>query len=237
MAERLLHDGMAYLKLAKPLSDAEFKEGLDRIHALIVELYEAHFSGEEQSRPGMMVIASEDPQELKAVDKVLRLLDKKKKDFEKIKMEQLIELAMPLIDLPCPDEFFDQAKRNSEYRAHFLKNFAALEAKNIHGLRGSAATNKSQLVGGWRTSGKIFCVQYEKRKLYPVFQFDLSGNPKPVIGRILKALGPNMGPWQTAIWFTSANAYLKRKRPIDVLDTDPDSVVTAAEQFLADNLF
>ena len=64
--------------------------------------------------------------------------------------------------------------------------------------------------------------------LYPAFQFDEVGRPKAVIGKILDALGRGTGAWQTAIWFTTPNSWLDRRKPVDLLEREPDRVIDAA---------
>ncbi len=191
-----------------------------------------------EEKNNLLLIMSENAQELERIESLVRLVHLRIKDLKDSEMEHLVEMAMPTVNLQQPNEILDQARQNAELRTDFLKTYKALGAEDVHKFCGSTATNKAALAGAWRTKGLIFKIENNNRQLYPVFQFDsTTGKPKPVIARILKALGANMGPWQIAIWFTTPNPSLQRCRPVDLLDRDPTRVVNAAKQLLADNLF
>ncbi len=110
---------------------------------------------------------------------------------------------MPRVNVRQAREVLDQVRRNAKLRAQFLDTREFLNAEDVHALYGSTASNTAALAGHWRKAGKIFGVEYQGRILYPAFQFDSGGKPKPAIARILRAFEPYMGTWQTAIWFTS----------------------------------
>ena len=150
-------------------------------------------------------------------------------ELEHEALEQLIETAYPLIaGRPAPATL-DQARRNAEIRAAFERDHEMLTAEQVHVLCGSSAGNRAALAARWRSEGKIFGIPRQRRRLFPRFQFDEErGRPKAVIAATLAALGDTVGPWQTAIWFTSENGWLNGRRPVDVLDRDPDAVVDAA---------
>lgn len=239
MSKNFSQNGTLHFKIDKSMQRSELSALLkDMLTQLTNKLNSLIPSDKhEGSTLDMLVIAREDVHELERIDKFLRLMRHRMKNLEDSEMERLIEFAMPLIDLQQPAEVLDQARRNAELRTNFLKSHATLAAEGVHDLCGSTASNKAALAGDWRNKGKIFSVEHKNRHLYPVFQFNTLGKPKPVIVRILKALGTNMGPWQTAIWFTSPNPILQRRRPIELLDKDPEKVVNAAKQLLAKNLF
>ncbi len=185
----------------------------------------------------MLLIAANDAKEIKHIDALVRLVRHRVRELEQTEMERLIDMSMPQVDLQHPREVLDQARRNAQLRAHFLETWACLDAEAVHTLYGSTADNTAALAGKWRKTGKIFAVDYQGRTLYPAFQFDLAGRPKPVIAKILKALGPRMGAWQTAIWFISANPGLGRELPVEVLDDIPEQVVNVAKALTEPNLF
>ncbi len=226
MPKEFSHDSMRYFKTDKEMPRSEFTTFLKNIQK----------NFKDQSN--LLFITSEDTQELERIELFVRLVHNRIKDLKKNEMERLVEMAMPEINLQQPDEILDQARQNAELRANFLSTYKTLDAEGVHDFCSSTASNKAALAGNWRKKGKIFGVEYNNRILYPAFQFDnTTGKQKPVIERIIKALGSNMGPWQTAMWFTTPNPSLKRRRPADLLDKDPKSVVNAAKQLFADNLF
>jgi len=226
MPKELSHDTVQYFKTDKETPRSRSATILKNIQKKI------------KDQNNLLIITSETAQELEHIESLVRLVRLRMKDIKRSEMERLVELAMPAVILQQPDEILDQARQNAELRTGFLKTYAALAAEDVHKFCKSTATNKAALAGAWRKKGLIFGIENNNRQLYPVFQFDsTTGKPKPVIARILKALGTNMGQWQTAIWFTTPNPSLQRHRPIDLLDKDPTRVVNAAKQLLADNLF
>ena len=74
----------------------------------------------------------------------------------------------------------------------------------------------------------MFAVEDSGRLVYPAFQFDDRGQPRPIIADVLPALGANVGAWQIALWLVSPNGWLDGARPIDRLDEDGKRVLEAA---------
>lgn len=131
----------------------------------------------------------------------------------------------------------DQARRNADFRADFLERYDVLDARQVHDLYGAEADNSAALAGRWRSGGRVFGIEDRGRILYPAFLFDDTGRPKPVVARVLQALGKR-GPWQVASWFTAPNGWLPDdRRPVDVMDADPDAVAEAAREATRPNLF
>jgi len=226
MPEEFSQDGMLHFKTDQGTSRSELSAFLKKIRKNTAD------------QGNLLFIVTEDTQELERIESLVRLIRHRIKDLENSEMERLVEIAMPSISLRQPAEVLDQARQNAELRANFLETYKTLDAEGVHDFCGSTASNKAALAGDWRNRGKIFGVEHNHRQLYPVFQFDnTTGKQKPVIARIIKALGTNMGPWQIAIWFTTPNPSLKRRRPVDLLDKDPTSVVNVAKQLLVENLF
>ena len=176
----------------------------------------------------VLMISATDPATLDKAKSLIELLADRLRSLDDAEMERLIDAAMPtLSDRPAPT-VIDQARRNAGARAKFVQDHEMLDAEQVHGLFGSAAKNRAALAARWRADGKIFALDYRGRLLYPAFQFDQQGRPKGIIGKVLAMLGDAAGPWQTAIWFTSANGWLGGKRPLELLDSEPDRVLDAA---------
>lgn len=125
-------------------------------------------------------------------------------------------------------EAIEQARRNARARKDFLRQYEVLDADDVHVLYGSRAKNKSALAARWRSEGKVFAMEEAGRLVYPAFQFDPQGRPRPIIADVLAALGTRVGPWQVALWFVSPSGWLDGARPIDRLDDDGESVLDAA---------
>jgi hypothetical protein len=189
-------------------------------------------------QPGRVLVVSSDSQEeLETIRAFIALLRTRIEGLEENEIEELIETAMPrLAERPHP-EILDQARRNAEFRAEFLTHWPVLDAEQVHRLYGSRADNTAALAGQWRKAGRIFGVEHRGKTVFPAFQFDPDGRPKALVGRVLEALGPRSG-WQIASWFTTPNGWLADdRRPVDLMDSDPDAVLAAARALTEANLY
>lgn len=186
----------------------------------------------ESSAEDVLLIAADDPATLKRMQEFLVLLEGRLEGFEEEEMKRLIDVAMPTLSDRPPPEALEQARRNAQARKAFLDDYEVLEAEQVHALYGSRAKNKSALAARWRAEGKIFAVEHEGSLLYPAFQFDAQGRPRPIIADLLDILAPKLGGWQLALWFVSANGWLNGARPLDLLDDDPDRVLDAANDLV-----
>jgi hypothetical protein len=145
-------------------------------------------------------------------------------------LEQLVEQMTPELSLPTEPKL-RQARRNAEARTQLLQEFGALTGDQI-GEEHSQAQNRHALAARWRKEGRIFGVPYRGQTLYPAFQFDaVSGEVKPSIRDVLAQLPRDrMSEWETALWWTAANGWLAGRRPVDVLDNEPEVAAAAASR-------
>jgi len=70
----------------------------------------------------------------------------------------------------------------------------------------------------------------------PMFQFSAGGlAPRPEVQRILAELPRTLDGWGRTQWFASPNAWLRHRRPVDLLDSRADLVTEAArvDRFIA----
>ena len=175
-----------------------------------------------------LLISAEDPATLDRMQWFFSLLEDRLSGLEEAEMLRLIDVAMPTLSDRPPAEAIDQARRNAQARSDFLRRYEVLEAEDVHTLYGSRAKNKAALAARWRAEGKVFAMEDSGRLVYPAFQFDDRGRPRPIIADVLLALGANVGAWQIALWFVSPNGWLDGARPIDRLDEDSKRVLEAA---------
>lgn len=201
---------------------------------ILRDFSERNFSHEEMH---YLLVAANDVQRLNWLQSAIDLLRDRSAADSRDAMEQLIDLCLPRIEPRQAPDLVDQARRNAELRKEFLTEFPCWDAEHVHQLYGSTADNRSALTAGWRKARKIFGIEYRNKLRFPAFQFDGHGRPRPVIARVLKAMNPDMGPWQIAIWFTSANSSLDGQTPVHILDTHGEDVVRAAEALSQPNLF
>lgn len=137
----------------------------------------------------------------------------------------LVEAVMPS-SVPTAAAVL-QARRNSAARTQLIEEVGLLTSAEVAEINQSRAENRSALASRWKGEGLIFSVSHQGRDYFPGFQFDAQGKPRKGVANVLQALGGVHG-WETALWFTAPNAYLDDRRPLDLLETDPDAVVEAA---------
>lgn len=148
-------------------------------------------------------------------------------DRSKRRLPELIESMMPS-EVPTAPMVL-QARRNSAARVELMNEFGLLTSSDVAELNRSKAGNRAALASRWKREGKIFGVKHDGKDWFPGFQFETAGRPREIVGRVLDALGGARG-WETALWFTGASGYLDGRRPVDVLDDDPEAVVEAARR-------
>lgn len=147
---------------------------------------------------------------------------------QKEQSERLID-AMFSPALTVSSAAAQQALRNAEARQELLNEFGVLDSEQVARLAGSAAKNRSATVSRYLAGGQVFAIEHRGGRYYPAFQFDPDGRPRPVIAQVLAALQPfGLNGWEIALWFTTASGWLGDRRPVDLLDDDPDEIVAAA---------
>ncbi len=98
------------------------------------------------------------------------------------------------------------------------------------GVDPGRANNEASMLRRWLSERKIFSVQYDGRELIPKFQIR-NGAPETILERVIKVF-PNEGSdWSIAQFLTSPNGYLAGARPMDLLQNDPDRIVSLARAF------
>lgn len=143
--------------------------------------------------------------------------------------ERLIEAMLPESPVPTPPTVL-QARRNAAAREALISEFGLLSSSDVASQAGSRAKNKASLANRWKQEGRILSVPHQGSTYYPAFQFDAEGKPRQSVAGVLKALGTKLSDWGLALWFTGRYGWLGDRRPVDLLATEPDRVVAAAER-------
>lgn len=86
--------------------------------------------------------------------------------------------------------------------------------------------------------GAIFSINYEGVEYFPRFAIDACTLAISTQGmqRVIAVLATRMNGWGMALWFESSNSYLGGKLPKEIIFSDPDAVVQAA-QYEIDGVF
>jgi hypothetical protein len=76
----------------------------------------------------------------------------------------------------------------------------------------------------------VFAIPAAAGHRFPRFQFTDTGGPRAELSQVLAPLrSAGLEGWQLALWFTGALSSLGDRRPVDVIDDEPELVVQAAE--------
>lgn len=81
----------------------------------------------------------------------------------------------------------------------------------------------------WKREGKVFCVYWRHRDLYPAFQFGPCGLPWSRLRKILSIVSKD--GWALLSWFEAPNELLDDRKPSRVLQVRSHEVLEAARQF------
>jgi hypothetical protein len=81
----------------------------------------------------------------------------------------------------------------------------------------------------WKAEGRIFSVESKGSEYFPIFGLDpVTGyHPYPVLAEALRTL--NASDWVVAAWFVGLSSFLDDQRPKDLLASDPEWVLEAAQ--------
>ena len=146
------------------------------------------------------------------------------------RIQQLIEAIAP--EDPLANVHLKIAESTASLRKDFLERTPVLTSAQVHEQAGFPGGNASQTAHRWRKQNKIFAITLGGRELYPAFQFDETGRPRPIIKELLEILSRDdeRTEWDNALWFAGDSGWLDGRTPIDCLDSDRDAVINAAEQ-------
>jgi len=148
--------------------------------------------------------------------------------MERTDLEHVVSLLAPELGVPSA-AVLEQARRNLLLREELIREFGALNAREVAELAGSEALNRSQFAHSLLRSGRVFSVAHRRAQLFPAFQFEADG-PLPIVSDVLPALRSRFRKdWEIALWFTTKNAWLDGRRPVDLLQSNPTDVMEAAQ--------
>ena len=131
---------------------------------------------------------------------------------------------------PTPKDPDDQVQLGAAARAALADEFGLLSSADVDEAAGSDPQNRSGMAHRWRVHAQVFTVEVGEEPLFPGFQFDPDGRPRPIIAEVIDVLGDRLEGWELALWFTGSNDWLGGLRPVDVLDSAAEQVVDAARR-------
>lgn len=147
------------------------------------------------------------------------------------RLEAVVDAMLPE-SVPSSAEAW-HAQQNAQARVELLREFGALTAQEVADLAGSHAANRSALASRWHSEGRIIGVAWHGRTLYPGFQFR-DGRPNATVaGAAARLRERGLDGWALALWFVTPSGWLWDRRPLDVIDEDPERVLTAAGEAMS----
>ncbi|MFI4987945.1 MAG: hypothetical protein ACHQF3_10940 [Alphaproteobacteria bacterium] len=176
------------------------------------------------------VVSGVDPFLGKAIGNILPRLSEiiatKRRELTRREIEELAALFMP-------DDSMRGVTReieldNIRLRRKFLTAWQCLTSPEVHARSGAGGENRYVIASRWKRAGRVFSVKVGRHEVFPAFQFDDDGEPKPAIERALKALAGKLSSWQTALWFVSPNSWLDGAKPVEKID-DAGAIEAAAK--------
>jgi len=161
-----------------------------------------------------------------------RLLTEKVAAVRERRMEEMVDFMTARMIAPSAADL-EMVQRLAIRHARILNEFGYFTSEQLADANGSQASNRLALADNWRKRRQVFAVPHpdkaaRERDIYPAFQFD-NGKPIKAVQEILNAFDGRKAPWKLALWFTSNNGALPGSaRPVDLLASDPQTVVQAA---------
>jgi hypothetical protein len=141
--------------------------------------------------------------------------------------EALFRVMLP--KTPLTAQRMIELRMAGESRKAILNSGHWLNSKEIASL---SSTNPASQPNKWKRDGLIFAIHHNGVDLYPDYALDPGSGyrPRPAIARIIGILDTTRDAWGLASWFLAANSRLGGQRPQDVVATEPDLVIAAAER-------
>ena len=129
----------------------------------------------------------------------------------------------------------EQARMLIEAKTTILNSGDFLPATEVAKLAGFSATNLSVQPNKWKRNREIFAIQHGREDYVPLYGLDPGDHrPRKEMAEILKIFGDAKDGWGLAFWFAGLNSFLDDERPQDVLATDPERVIAAARDEMAE---
>jgi hypothetical protein len=128
----------------------------------------------------------------------------------------------------------DQARMLIEAKTAILNSGDFLPATEVARLAGFSASNLSVQPNKWKRNREIFAIQHGREDYLPAYALTRDHRPRKEMAEILKVFGEAKDGWGLAFWFAAVNSFLDDERPQDVLATEPERVIAAATDEVAE---
>ncbi len=150
-------------------------------------------------------------------------------------LDEKFRLASALIETRSNTNMAQQAQMLIAARSSILKSGDFISPKEVAKLAGYSETNPSVYPNKWERNRQIFAIQNEGKDYFPLYALDSghSFRPRKAVADVLRVFGDSKDGWGIALWFASLNSFLDDERPQDLLATEAEQVIAAAEDEMA----
>ena len=129
----------------------------------------------------------------------------------------------------------EQARMLIEAKTSILNSGDFLPATEVAKLAGFSASNLSVQPNKWKRNREIFAIQHGREDYLPLYGLDPGDHrPRKEMAEILNIFGDSKDGWSLSFWFAGLNSFLDDERPQDMLATDPERVISAAKDEMAE---
>jgi len=144
-------------------------------------------------------------------------------------IKALVDALVPKVP-PTPN-LLKEAAMVARSRNAVLESADWLTAAQVAELAGLSASNPSTQPNKWKRQKLIFAITHNGVDYFPGYGLDpdTGYRPRKTLKPVLDVFGEHKDGWGLAYWFLSANSFLGGKRPQDVLASEPERVIAAAE--------
>jgi hypothetical protein len=150
------------------------------------------------------------------------------------KASQKLANAQPTNTTPSQAED-TQVRMLVEAKTAIFSSGDFLPAIEVARLAGFSSTNLSVQPKNWERNREIFAIQHGQEDCLPLYGLNPADHrPCKEMAEILKIFGDAKDGWGLAFWFAALNSFLDDERPQDILATDPERVIAAAKDEMAE---
>lgn len=144
-------------------------------------------------------------------------------------IKALVDALVPRV--PPTPSLLKEAAMVARSRNAVLESADWLTAAQVAELAGLSASNPSTQPNKWKRQKQIFAITHNGVDYFPGYGLDpdTGYRPRKALKPVLDVFGEHKDGWGLAYWFLSANSFLGGKRPQDVLASEPERVIAAAE--------
>jgi len=149
-------------------------------------------------------------------------------------LRKLVELLVP--DAAPTPAMLKEAVMQAHAKTEILQSGDWLTSSQLAEIAGLSKTNASTQPNKWKKDGVIFAIQKNGVDHFPMFGLDPNKGYRPLkaMSQVIACFGDKKSGWGLAYWFGSVNSFIGGKRPQDLIGLEPQRVIDAAKDELAE---